>query len=188
MRLPDAAGAARAVYRYHAAGGPARTRVDPSGKGQGSVGMRVSILGLAVLLLATVVPSARAQQPPVLGRWLSESRKGVIEIYPCADKLCGKLVWLADPIRDGAPAVDRNNKDAALRQRPLCGLMMLGDFRQLEPNRWGDGWIYSPENGKTYSATMTLDGELLKLRGYIGIPLLGETQTWTRADPKQKGC
>jgi len=150
--------------------------------------MRVSILGLVVLSLAVIAPSMGAQQQAALGRWLSESGKGVVEIYPCADKLCGKLVWLADPIRDGATAVDRNNKDAAQKQRPLCGLMMLGDFRQLEANRWGDGWIYSPENGKTYRANMTLDGELLKLRGYIGIPLLGETQTWTRADPKLKGC
>jgi len=150
--------------------------------------MRVSSLGLVVLSLAIIAPRAGAQQPPVLGRWLSESGKGVVEIYPCADKLCGKLVWLAEPIRDGAPAVDRDNKDAAQRQRPLCGLMMLGDFRPLETNRWGDGWIYSPENGKTYRANMTLDGDRLKLRGYVGIPLLGETQTWTRADPKLKGC
>lgn len=151
--------------------------------------MRISILGLvAALALAVLMPGAGAQTPPVAGRWLTEDGKGVIEIYPCADKLCGKLVWLAEPIRDGAPAVDRNNKDAAQRQRPLCGLTLLGDFRQLEANRWGDGWIYSPENGKTYRANMTLDGDRLKLRGYIGIPLLGETQTWTRADPKQKGC
>ena len=150
--------------------------------------MRGSILWLAVLLLAILIPTAGAQQPRVVGRWLSESRKGVIEIYPCADKLCGKLFWLVDPIRDGAPAVDRNNKDPALRQRPLCGLTMLGDFQQVDANRWGDGWIYSPENGKTYRATMTLDGDQLKLRGYIGIPLLGETQTWTRADPSLKGC
>ena len=150
--------------------------------------MRMSVLGLAVLSSTILAPSAGAQTPPVAGRWLSEDGKGVIEIYPCADKVCGKLAWMSDPNRDGKPAVDRNNPDPALRQRPLCGLTMLGDFRQLEANRWGDGWIYSPENGKTYRATMTLEGDLLKLRGYIGIPLLGETQTWTRADPKQKGC
>jgi len=95
-------------------------------------------------------------------------------------------VWLSEPNRDGKPAIDRNNPDEALRTRPLCGLEMLGDFRQTEPNRWGDGWIYNPENGKRYHATMTLDGNLLKLRGYVGIPLFGETQTWTRADPKLK--
>jgi uncharacterized protein (DUF2147 family) len=152
--------------------------------------MRQSILGIAAITmsLAILAPMASAQQPPLLGRWLSESRKGVIEIYSCADKLCGKLIWLSEPIRDGAPAIDRNNPDAAQKGRPLCGLKMLGDFHQLESNRWGDGWIYSPENGKTYRATMSLDGDHLKLRGYIGIPLLGETQTWTRADPQQKTC
>ncbi len=66
--------------------------------------MRVSILGLVVLSLAVSAPSVGAQQQAALGRWLSESGKGVVEIYPCADKLCGKLVWLADPIRDGATA------------------------------------------------------------------------------------
>src|SRR5258708_145829 len=189
IRLPDATGAAKRASQPVSCGG----REDASSRRSEREGprerrMRVSIRGLAVLSLVIVAVRAGAQPPPVLGRWLSESGKGVIEIYPCADKLCGKLVWLADPIRDGAPAVDRDNKDAALRQRPLCGLMMLGDFRQLEAKRWGDGWIYSPENGKTYRATMTLDGELLKLRGYIGIPLFGETQTWTRADAKQNGC
>lgn len=150
--------------------------------------MRISILGLAALVLATPIAGAGAQTPPVAGRWLTEDGKGVIEIYACADKVCGKLAWLSEPNRDGKPAVDRNNPDEALRTRPLCGLEMLGDFRQTEPNRWGDGWIYDPENGKRYHATMTLDGNLLKLRGYVGISLFGETQTWTRADPKLKSC
>ncbi len=147
------------------------------------------VLALAVLVAAAVPPGARAQQPPILGRWLSQSGKGVIEIYRCAEKLCGKLIWIAEPIRDGAPATDRNNPDPALRQRPLCGLVMLGGFVPIETNRWGEGWIYSPENGKTYRAQMRIDGpNVLKLRGYVGIPLFGETQTWTRADPKLKGC
>jgi uncharacterized protein (DUF2147 family) len=152
--------------------------------------MRLSILGLAALMLAGLIPGAAAQQtPPVAGRWLVEDRKGVIEIYPCADKICGKLAWLSEPNNDdGKPKLDRNNPDPALRQQPLCGLTMLHNFRQVEPNRWGEGLIYNPENGKTYHATMTLDGNLLKLRGYVGIPLFGETQTWTRADPKLKSC
>jgi uncharacterized protein (DUF2147 family) len=152
--------------------------------------MRLSILvlGLAVLTPAMLAAGVGAQAPPVAGPWLTEDGKGVIEIYPCADKICGKLAWLAEPNRDGAPKVDRNNPDAALRKRPLCGLTMLTGFRRLEANRWDDGLIYSPENGKTYHATLTLDGNLLKLRGYIGIPLFGETQTWRRADPKLKSC
>jgi uncharacterized protein (DUF2147 family) len=144
---------------------------------------------LVLTLQAATAIAALAQAPPILGRWLSESGAGVIEIYPCASKFCGKLIWLKEPIRDGAPALDRRNSDPLLRERPLCGLVMLGDFQQLEANRWGGGWIYSPENGKTYRATMALEGtNLLKLRGYVGIPLFGETQNWTRADPQLKGC
>jgi uncharacterized protein (DUF2147 family) len=150
--------------------------------------MGVSIFGLAVLWLAILMPGASAQTPPVAGRWLTEDGKGIIEIYPCAAKVCGKLAWLSEPDSDGKSKLDRNNPDAALRTRPLCGLTMLGDFHLTEPNHWGDGWIYNPENGKRYHATMTLDGNLLKLRGYVGIPLFGETQTWTRADPKLKSC
>ena len=150
--------------------------------------MRIPILALAALSLAVLVPAARAQAPSATGGWLSEDGKGVIEIYPCGGKLCGKLAWLAEPNSDGKPKLDRNNPDPALRRQPLCGLTMLRDFRQLEPNRWGDGLIYNPENGKTYHATLTLDGNQLKLRGYVGIPLFGETQTWTRADPKLKSC
>lgn len=150
--------------------------------------MRMSTLALATLSLAILAPGAGAQTPPVAGRWLTEDGKGVIEIYPCADKVCGKLAWLSEPNSNGKPKLDDNNPNKALRTRSLCGLEMLGDFHLTEPNRWGDGWIYNPENGKRYHATMTLDGNLLKLRGYVGIPLFGETQTWTRADPKLKSC
>lgn len=143
---------------------------------------------LAVIIVASAV-QASAQQPQPIGRWLTESRRGVIEIYPCDDKLCGKLVWLIEPIRHGAPAIDDKNPRLELRQRPLCGLEMLGGFRRVEEQRWGDGWIYDPDSGKTYKATMALeDPNSLKLRGYVGIPLFGETQTWTRTDGSSGSC
>jgi uncharacterized protein (DUF2147 family) len=144
---------------------------------------------LVAVLLAGSGTGASAQPEPVLGRWLSESGKGVVEIFPCADRLCGRLVWLQETIRDGAPARDRNNPDPALRTRPECGLVMLGDFRRLEANRWGDGWIYSPENGKTYHAKLKVpDADTLDLRGYVGIPLFGETQHWKRDAAKRPSC
>lgn len=148
---------------------------------------RLSVLVLAVGL---VLPAAAQAPPPsALGRWLTESRKGVVQIYPCADRLCGRVVWLQQPLRDGTPATDSNNPNPELRNRRICGLTMLGGFRQTEPDHWGDGWIYSPENGKTYHATMSLESPtVLKVRGYVGIPLFGETQTWTRADPRLGSC
>ena len=144
---------------------------------------------LALLLLGLGAAALAADAVPVTGHWLSESGNGIIAIARCGTELCGKIVWLKEPMRDGAPAVDRRNPDPALRTRPICGLTILGGFRDTEPGRWSDGWIYSPENGKTYRATLALDADgTLKLRGYVGIPLFGETQIWTRADPTLHSC
>jgi uncharacterized protein (DUF2147 family) len=144
-----------------------------------------------VLVGVALGPVAAAQDPAPgtpLGRWVSESKRGVIDIYHCADKLCGKLVWMIEPQRNGAPAVDENNPDPALRQRPLCGLVMLGDFHQDKPDHWDGGWIYDPDAGKTYQAQFTLDGNQLDLRGYLVNPYFGRTQTWTRADGSYGSC
>jgi uncharacterized protein (DUF2147 family) len=151
--------------------------------------MRRTAAIFAVIIAALHAPAARAQQPQLFGPWLSENRRGVIDIYPCGDKVCGRLVWLIQPLAAGKPVLDDKNPKPELRDRTRCNLVMLGDFRQLEPQRWGDGWIYDPDSGKTYSATMFLENAgVLQLRGYVGLPLFGETQTWTRADPKQVNC
>ncbi|HLJ62816.1 MAG TPA: DUF2147 domain-containing protein [Stellaceae bacterium] len=136
----------------------------------------------AAIMVILAVGGARAESS-VDGRWLSQSGNGVVEIYPCGAKHCGKLVWLKMPQN-----TDENNPNPEYKKRRLCGLVILGDFVK-DGDEWVDGWIYSPENGKTYSAKMRLDApDILKLRGYVGISLFGETQTWTRADPKLANC
>jgi uncharacterized protein (DUF2147 family) len=153
--------------------------------------MNRTLLLVAAIVIAVVTAAgpAPAQQAPVYGQWLTENRRGVIEFFPCADKLCGKLVWMIEPVRDGKPAIDDQNPKRELRQQPLCGLTLLGDFRETEPRHWEDGWIYNPDNGKRYHATITLESEnQLRLRGYIGIPLFGESQHWTRADGSLGHC
>jgi uncharacterized protein (DUF2147 family) len=154
-------------------------------------GLMKRALTTSLLLALTAMPSPAtpAPQPSVLGRWLSESGNGVVDLYPCAGKVCGKLVWLQRPVEDGKPAIDNQNPDPNLQHRPLCGMQMLGDFRQIGDNRWGDGWVYNPEDGRTYGGSMALEGgEILKLRGYVLISLLGKTETWTRPDPTFRSC
>src|SRR5579871_3202802 len=90
--------------------------------------------------------AATAQQTSaVIGRWLSEERDGVIDIYPCGDKLCGRLVWIRDPLdKNGKPKVDDQNPKPELRNRPRCNLVIMSDFVPTGENRWGDGWVYDP--------------------------------------------
>jgi uncharacterized protein (DUF2147 family) len=60
------------------------------------------------------------------------------------------------------------------------GLDILSGFKFSGGNIWEDGKIYDPKNGKTYSCKMTLEGNELKVRGYVGFSLLGRTTVWTR--------
>ena len=77
------------------------------------------VLALGALLPAAALCPAEPSQPTVLGRWLSEGRDGVIEIFSCADgALCGRLAWFKpDPEDTADPPVDRHNPEPALRGR-----------------------------------------------------------------------
>jgi uncharacterized protein (DUF2147 family) len=147
----------------------------------------------AVILACGLFPviAAVAHADGVAGMWLDGAGDAAIALAACGDSLCGRIVWLRDPLGpDGRTDTDRHNRDAALRARPLCGLPLIGGFRQDgDASHWRDGWIYDPDSGDTYRATLTLreDGTLA-VRGYVGIPLFGRTETWTRPRRAPPAC
>src|SRR4051794_26120715 len=142
--------------------------------------------GLIALALAAIAFGAAAQEAPVLGRWLTEDRDGVVETYPCGTEFCGRIVWYA---KQGERHRDGNNPDPALRARPICGLQVLGGFKPDGSGGWKDGWAYAPETGKTYRAQLGLrDARTMELRGYVGIPLFGEPQGWARGAGARPPC
>ncbi|MBB2144388.1 DUF2147 domain-containing protein [Pedobacter sp. LMG 31464] len=117
----------------------------------------------------------------ILGKWLNPSGEGQVEIYKKADKYSGKLVWIKDPNDDkGKPKMDIKNPNANLRSRPVMGLEILKNFA-FEDGKWTDGTIYDPKTGKTYSCNLSIkeNGEL-NIRGYIGISLIGRSESWKR--------
>jgi uncharacterized protein (DUF2147 family) len=128
-------------------------------------------------------------EPPPFGLWLVENGEGAIEILPCPDTaaLCGRLVWMKPD--SNPPPLDRHNPDPAKRNHPICGLMLMTGFNQDATGAWKGGDLYNPEDGHRYPAIIRRDGpDLLKLRGYVLIPLLGQTQTWRRAPPDLGRC
>lgn len=143
-------------------------------------------------LLGAIASTASAQAHSVMGVWLVASGKAHVQIAPCADPgrgpVCGTIVALINPKGPDGKAVepeiakDFRNPDASLRDRKVIGQVMSYDFKQAsDPNAFEGGTIYSAETGKTFKANISLlsDGTL-RLRGYIGTPMLGETQIWTR--------
>jgi len=143
----------------------------------------VVILMLFVLGGATPVAAQvdSAVANAILGEWLTGEKTSKILIYKDGDEYLGKISWLKEPERDGKPRVDEKNPEERLRTQPLMGLVILRGFTFDGEDTWTGGKIYDPKSGNDYSAKMTLaDPKTLNLRGYILIPLLGRTETWTR--------
>ena len=134
---------------------------------------------IAVLALACASPAepAAAAPPAVLGNWLTEPKEGIIEISQADDgTLQGRIVGGAYPGKK-----DAKNPDAALRDRPLRGQLIMRGLKSDGANRWSGGTIYDPDGGTTYKCYVELRADgTLKVRGYIGFALLGRSQTWTR--------
>ncbi len=119
----------------------------------------------------------------IIGQWYTTDKGAIVEIYQCGDKICGKIIWLKEPNKEnGTPKTDENNPDNKKHNDPIIGLNMLKGFVANGNNKWEDGEIYDPKNGKTYACNMELDGEVLEVRGYVGISLFGRTEKWTRVN------
>ena len=149
----------------------------------------LSPLFLGSLFCASVAFSQNAPSDLVKGRWLThkdDGRNAVIEIYSCAgaaDALCGKIVSLQAPTENGKPKVDHENPDEAKKSRPIMGLEILTGFKPDGEGSWTGGEIYNSVEGKTYSCNMSIekgDPPVLNVHGYVGLPVFGKTQTWTR--------
>jgi len=135
-----------------------------------------------LFLFAILASSAFAQKKDdILGKWINPSGEGQVEIYKRGDKFYGKLAWIKAPNDEkGKPKTDLKNPQANLRSKPILGLEILKDFT-FEDGKWTDGTIYDPKTGKTYSCNLTIkENGQLNIRGYIGISLIGRSESWKR--------
>ena len=141
-------------------------------------------VGLAVAGWIACLPSQAQDAQEVLGNWHTENQRATVEIYECESGYCGKIVELKEPNNpDGTPKLDAENPDASLRSRPIVGTNILTGLAYEGEGEWEDGEIYDPESGKTYSCLMELkDDNTLEVRGFVGLSLIGRSQTWTRVN------
>ena len=107
--------------------------------------------------------------------------KARVRIEECGQRICGTIVWLKEPVKDGAPVADDKNPDESLRGQPVLGLCIVRNFEYDGDGEWSGGTVYDPESGNDYKGKMRLteDG-MLELRGYVLIPLFGRSETWVR--------
>ncbi len=137
----------------------------------------------AVLLLPAL---ALAQTTPV-GLWKTidddgKTAKSLVRISEQGGTLVGSIDKLLDP-KDGAEnKCDKCTDDR--KDKPVLGMQIIRGVKADGEGVWGGGEILDPNNGKTYRTRLKpVDGgKKLEVRGYIGAPLFGRTQTWVRVE------
>jgi uncharacterized protein (DUF2147 family) len=145
------------------------------------------ILGVTLCAAAGLAPqAARAQEPTAAGLWekLGDAGKpeGWFRIAQCEGQFEGKIVKIfpkpggEDPQQWRCTECEGKQKNA-----PVLGLTFIKGMRR-NGLAYENGTILDPRDGSVYRASMRLspDGKTLTVRGYLGIPLLGQNEVWRR--------
>lgn len=146
----------------------------------------VNVLGFFFALILSTAFSALSAQSPV-GTWKSidddtGKERSLIEIYEKDGKIYGKIVKLFPfPDDDPNPVCDECDEDDPRYMKPIIGLEILQGLEKDSDKEWEGGEILDPKNGNVYSCYIELQkADKLKVRGYMGVALLGRTQYWYR--------
>lgn len=106
-------------------------------------------------------------------------KKAIIQLTESNGKVSGKIIKVLDAQKAKAVCT---KCPGSLKNKPVEGLQILSGLKADGNNKWSDGKLVDPESGKTYSGKLTLsdNGQSLDLRGYVGSPIFGRSQTWKR--------
>ena len=139
---------------------------------------------LLLLAIFTGAATLQAQTSQFLGDWQVPSGT-IVRIDPCPSGLCMRIVFIS-PKADST--MDIHNPDATLHARSLCALEIGSRFHSIDATHASGGTIYDPKSGNTYRGQMVVEGDLLRLRGYVGFSLFGRTEIWHRVHQSYASC
>ncbi len=119
----------------------------------------------------------------ILGKWKTiddetGKAKSIVEIFKATNgKIYGRVYKIL--------TVGEENKKCTackgdLKDKPITGMIIVSGLTK-DGDEWSGGTIMDPNKGKTYDCYITMEGnDKLKVRGYMGVALLGRTQYWYR--------
>ena len=123
-----------------------------------------------------------AQSQTVVGKWKTiddetGKPKSIVEIYEKSGKIYGKVIDILEVENKKRVCTNCSGDD---KNKPILGMTVIKGLSK-EGAQYTNGKILDPKNGKLYKCYITLESkDKLKVRGYIGISLLGRTQYWYR--------
>ena len=108
------------------------------------------------------------------------SARAIVRVYEENGKLFGRIE------RSFTPGSEKRVCEVCTDERknqPIIGLLIIRGMKASD-GEYSGGDILDPESGSVYRCRFHVDdsGTRLIVRGFIGISLLGRTQTWVRQD------
>ncbi|MEL3892856.1 DUF2147 domain-containing protein [Ferrovibrio sp. MS7] len=148
---------------------------------------RLLLLAAALLCLASA-PAEAADLSSPMGRWRTiddetGSERSIVDIALVGGELQGRIVKIF--LRpDEKPDAVCDKCEGERKDQPIIGMTFLWGLKPdgSSKTEWAGGAILDPKNGKVYNAKAALadNGQTLRVRGFIGTPLLGRSQVWKR--------
>ena len=142
---------------------------------------KLFIIFLCALFPLCFLSSASAKDSSITGLWKTiddetGKKKSIVEIYEQDGKYFGKIIKLfLEPDEDQNPVCDECPDDDPRKDQPSLGMVILKDFEK-SGEKYKNGTILDPGNGKIYNSKVWRENDKLKLRGYI--LFLFRTATW----------
>lgn len=143
---------------------------------------------LIAIALLGLAGGAFAQAASPVGLWKTiddetGKEKSLVRVSEAGGVFTGTIEKLLDPSRQDAKC-DKCTDDR--KDQPIAGMTIIKNVKQNAGDAalWDGGEILDPNNGKTYKVRLKPadGGKKLEVRGYVGAPLLGRTQTWQRVE------
>ena len=124
-----------------------------------------------IFLLFAGIQTGQAQS--VTGKW----KPFDVEIYEKNGKIYGKIIEILEKGKEDKTC---DKCKGSKKDKPVKGMVIIEGLSK-DGDNWEDGTILDPRNGKEYKCRINLENsDKLKVRGYLGVSLLGRTQYWTR--------
>ena len=137
---------------------------------------------LGVIILVLFSMNFYGQSRGVIGKWntideVTGKAMSVVEIFENNNKIYGKVIDILNPKNRNNTCKNCPGED---QNKPILGLIIIKGLSK-DGTEYNDGKILDPKTGKLYKCYIELESaNKLKVRGYLGIALIGRTQYWER--------
>ncbi|HEY2707847.1 MAG TPA: DUF2147 domain-containing protein [Caulobacteraceae bacterium] len=145
-----------------------------------------AVVAVAAFAAAIAAPAVAAPRPDGLWRITSDRDGKPLAMIRVQTVAGGQLSGvLTASLRGDNPNRVCDKCSGAKHNQRIVGMQVMWGLKPdpSNPMKYAGGSILDPDSGSVYGAEVTesADGQTLNVHGFLGISLIGRTQTWRRA-------